>query len=88
MRDNRLVPTRRQVDQTDFTQCPRYLRYELTPDQLDEITKRIYEKAKKDAAVEFSGYVISIGKNILSTLFFLVGSLGLAIATWLHYANK
>jgi len=80
--DRREAKSRRSDDLTDFTQCPRYHRYDLTEDQIVEIARKAIEIAKKDAATEVGEYVIDIGKSFATKLFFIIGALVLAFLTW------
>ena len=72
-------PGRRATDNLDFTQCPKYARYDLTEEQIDAIIERVHNKAAQD----IGEYVLHAGKGVFFKLFFILGLISVFASWWL-----
>lgn len=62
---------------TDFEQCPRYDKHELTEPQITEIAKKAVLLAKDE-------FYLEVGKSVTTKFFVVVGIVSMVMLGWLN----
>lgn len=78
---------RRSTDHAKFSECPKYVRHDLTEEQIREVAIMAAEVAIQKSEQAIGNFVIHKGGGFLIKAMFILGAMVCAFYTWLSAHN-
>ena len=68
----------------DFLQCPKYIKHDITEEQMMEIAALSVEIATYKAKLELADNLMGLGQHVVGKFFLGIGAAIVIVVTWLH----